>query len=928
MPENKTPSHLGLYRADFTSPEHRNHITVARQNVVDDALDLLRGSMDRRSKHHFLFIGPRGIGKTHLLSLIADGIHSDQVLNQRMVVVRFPEEANRVLSYADFLLGMVEILRDTLPDEPAWGELYERFATEEEDRILVDHLEPHIRKNVADSKRTFLVMLENLNELFTRQIRHRKERAAFRKFFMGTNGCLLIATAPLHFDAITNAQEPFFDFFDVQLLDSLSADDTIDLIHRNLTWEKRSDLLEQFDDMRPKLLAVFRLTGGNPRLTLMLYELIAHESITEIRQQFSQLLDRITPFYQDRLNDLPPQERAVLETMANMRDQEKPPASIAKQMRMGQPQLSSLLKRLSDAHYLRSSPHPDDKRRRLYTIREGFFDIWLYMNVSRGARQRIPFLLDFFALFYPQQEDRERKREELRSKLQQDGEHPDAEATLDYLTAVGAPDEQLQAKLDLAALHTERGNTEKARGCITEARALPLDPVGRWIVDHAEPKSNYLDEIQDMIQCWEQHRSGDLEAFSEQLHALGETLNYKNYSEIKIDFLRDHLVEVENPQDRARIRNRIGVLLTDLARWQDAEKQFHKAIQEAASDGVLHSTLLNNLAQLLKDTNRLAEAEPLMRRALSIDEASYGEEHPAVARDLNNLAQLLKATNRLAEAEPLMRQALSIDEASYGEEHPAVARDLNNLAQLLKDTNRLAEAEPLMRRALSIDEASYGGEHPEVATDMNNLALLLKDTNRLAEAEPLMRRALSIDEASYGVEHPVVAIRLNNLAQLLQATNRLAEAEPLMRRALSIDEASYGGEHPEVATDMNNLAQLLQATNRLAEAEPLMRQALSIDEASYGVEHPVVAIRLNNLAQLLQATNRLAEAEPLMRQALSIDEASYGEEHPAVAIDLNNLAQLLKATNRLAEAEPLMRRALSIDEASYGEEHPVQTTIK
>ena len=40
---------------------------------------------------------------------------------------------------------------------------------------------------------------------------------------------------------------------------------------------------------------------------------------------------------------------------------------------------------------------------------------------------------------------------------------------------------------------------------------------------------------------------------------------------------------------------------------------------------------LNNLAQLLQDTNRLAEAEPLMRRALAIDEKSYGADHPQVA---------------------------------------------------------------------------------------------------------------------------------------------------------------------------------------------------------------------------------------------------------------------------------------------------------
>ena len=89
---------------------------------------------------------------------------------------------------------------------------------------------------------------------------------------------------------------------------------------------------------------------------------------------------------------------------------------------------------------------------------------------------------------------------------------------------------------------------------------------------------------------------------------------------------------------------------------------------------------------------------------------------PTSPSDLNNLAQLLQATNRLAEAEPLMRRALAIDEQSYGPEHPDVATDLNNLAALLQATNRLAEAEPLMRRALAIDEQSYGPEHPDVAT--------------------------------------------------------------------------------------------------------------------------------------------------------------------------------------------------------------------
>ncbi len=63
-----------------------------------------------------------------------------------------------------------------------------------------------------------------------------------------------------------------------------------------------------------------------------------------------------------------------------------------------------------------------------------------------------------------------------------------------------------------------------------------------------------------------------------------------------------------------------------------------------------------------------------------------------------------------------MRRALAIDEASLGTDHPDVATRLNNLATLLIDTNRLAEAEPLMRRAVTIlfdFEWRTGHQHPQ-----------------------------------------------------------------------------------------------------------------------------------------------------------------------------------------------------------------------
>ena len=59
------------------------------------------------------------------------------------------------------------------------------------------------------------------------------------------------------------------------------------------------------------------------------------------------------------------------------------------------------------------------------------------------------------------------------------------------------------------------------------------------------------------------------------------------------------------------------------------------------------------------------------------------------------------------------RRALAIDERTYGQDHPNVARDLNNLAALLWDTKRFVEAEPLFRRALAISEKCYGADHPQ-----------------------------------------------------------------------------------------------------------------------------------------------------------------------------------------------------------------------
>jgi len=104
--------------------------------------------------------------------------------------------------------------------------------------------------------------------------------------------------------------------------------------------------------------------------------------------------------------------------------------------------------------------------------------------------------------------------------------------------------------------------------------------------------------------------------------------------------------------------------------------------------------LLRNAQRLSEDFVRGAETEPLMRRALEIDEASYEPSHHNVARDLNNLAKLLQATNRLEKPEPLMRRHVEIfiAFAQQGFQHPHLEAAFVNYYSLLQNLG-LPEAE-------------------------------------------------------------------------------------------------------------------------------------------------------------------------------------------------------------------------------------------
>ena len=191
--------------------------------------------------------------------------------------------------------------------------------------------------------------------------------------------------------------------------------------------------------------------------------------------------------------------------------------------------------------------------------------------------------------------------------------------------------------------------------------------------------------------------------------------------------------------------------------YGDAEKSIKAALKEAERFGpqdLRLGTTLNTLASLYEAQGKYAEAEPLDKRALAIDEKALGPEDPYVAIiDLNNLAELYHQQSKYAEAEPLYKRSLSILEKALGPEHPIMAKSLNNLGLVYTAQGKYAEAEPLHKRALAIREKALGPEHPDLATSLGNYAMLLGKTNRGGEAAKLEARAKAI-RAKHAKENP------------------------------------------------------------------------------------------------------------------------------------------------------------------------------
>jgi tetratricopeptide (TPR) repeat protein len=125
-----------------------------------------------------------------------------------------------------------------------------------------------------------------------------------------------------------------------------------------------------------------------------------------------------------------------------------------------------------------------------------------------------------------------------------------------------------------------------------------------------------------------------------------------------------------SPEDRRKSmrlqadrRRGFGRRQEDLAAMAALEQRLTQALAEAEAfgpDDLRLAAALNDLGVFYYRANRDAEAEPLHKRALDIQEKMLGPAHPDVVKTLFNLAALYYARDRYGDSEVLLKRALDI----------------------------------------------------------------------------------------------------------------------------------------------------------------------------------------------------------------------------------------------------------------------------
>ena len=339
------------------------------------------------SNTHTIVIGPRGIGKTHLLLRVAAEARRGTLLAGFFPVV-FAEESYEVSTIGEFWLECLGRLAEQAPEgERANLRLsYDDIRTTANDRELADRSLGLILDFADRHGKRVLLLVENLNMLFSDLV-DPDAGWRLRHTLQTEPRIILLGSATSRFEEMDSPDHALYDLFRVVTLRPLDTGECAVL------WQAVSGKSSPEGAIRPLEI----LTGGNPRLLAVIARFGAGRTFLELMDDLLDLVDDHTEYFKSHLESLPAQERRVYLALARLW---KPATTreIASQARLDTNICSSLLKRLEGRGAV--AVDGGTARRRQYYLTERLYNIYYLLRRGGGSNRVVEALIDFMTCLY------------------------------------------------------------------------------------------------------------------------------------------------------------------------------------------------------------------------------------------------------------------------------------------------------------------------------------------------------------------------------------------------------------------------------------------------------------------------------------------------------------------------------------------------
>ena len=401
-----------LYNPQLQSAEMAEKLFVVRQKQFDLLLNKILQEKATSIPQHHLVIGQRGMGKTTLLKRIEVELHKEQY-RQQFIPLIYREEQYNVKDLAEFWLNTLDALADSLQSEKYQHEMIAdidkttRELSRKSSKIISEEAYKYLMNICHGLHRRSVLLIDNIGLIFSRLDNDKEtktEQWALRKLLSENGAPIIIGGGVTSTNYINNYNMPFYDFFQIQYLYKLNYEEFTKLLI-NLAMLTNSDktIIADIQKNNSRQKSLLELTGGSPRLAVMLFEQIAKGFSNSVYNDLEILADAITPLYKARFEELPSQQQVILDAIALNWDAISL-KELSKATRMQNNQISPQLKRLVNDGWLETTPAYKAKGN-AYFINERFFNIYyLIRNSSRRHKDKIYCLSKFLECFYGKEE--------------------------------------------------------------------------------------------------------------------------------------------------------------------------------------------------------------------------------------------------------------------------------------------------------------------------------------------------------------------------------------------------------------------------------------------------------------------------------------------------------------------------------------------